>query len=136
MFTDQEFFEYGKSRVAYYTGLQPTEYLQFLRDSICVLDRAVSAARTHPGEPDDKVAYVRVSTEDQADRGVSLAAQESRIAAYATALGLDVAEVVRDAGASAKTLDRPGMRRILEGVREGRIGRVAALKLDRITRST
>lgn len=82
------------------------------------------------------VAYVRVSTEDQADKGVSLAAQEARIAAYATALGLDVAEVVREAGASAKTLERPGMRRVLEGVRAGRIGRVIALKLDRLTRST
>lgn len=82
------------------------------------------------------VAYVRVSTEDQADRGVSLDAQEARIAAYAIALGLEVSEFVRDAGASAKSLDRAGMTRILEGVRAGRIGRVIALKLDRLTRST
>jgi site-specific DNA recombinase len=82
------------------------------------------------------VAYVRVSTEDQADKGVSLDAQEARIAAYAVALGLEVSEVIRDAGASAKTLERPGMTRILQGVRVGRVGRVIALKLDRLTRST
>lgn len=88
--------------------------------------------------PQDRVtvAYVRVSTEDQAGHGVSLEAQEARIAAYAMALGLEVFEVVRDAAASAKSLDRPGMARILTGVREGCIGRVVALKLDRLTRST
>lgn len=49
------------------------------------------------------VAYVRVSTEDQATTGVSLDAQEARIAAYCTAMGWGVSEVVRDAGESAKS---------------------------------
>jgi len=82
------------------------------------------------------VAYIRVSSEDQATSGVSLDAQAARIAAYATAMGWDLAEVVRDAGSSAKSLKRPGMKRILDGVRGGEIGRVIALKLDRLTRST
>jgi DNA invertase Pin-like site-specific DNA recombinase len=82
------------------------------------------------------VAYVRVSTEDQATDGVSLDAQEARIGAYAIALGFEVSEVIRDAGASAKSLQRPGMLRLLDGVRFGEIGRVVILKLDRITRST
>ncbi len=82
------------------------------------------------------VAYVRVSTEEQATSGVSLAAQEARIGAYALALGFEIAETVQDAGQSAKTLQRPGIARILEGVRSGTIGRVVILKLDRITRST
>lgn len=82
------------------------------------------------------VAYVRVSTEDQATNGASLDAQEARIAAYCTALGWDVSEVIRDAGTSAKSLQRPGIGKILAGVRAGAIGRVVILKLDRITRST
>lgn len=82
------------------------------------------------------VAYVRVSTEEQAESGVSLAAQEARIAAYAVALGIEIGEVICDRGVSAKSLDRPGMQQILAGVRDGRIGRVIALKLDRLTRST
>jgi site-specific DNA recombinase len=82
------------------------------------------------------IGYVRVSSDDQAEKGVSLDAQETRIAAYAAALGLELGEIVRDAGASAKSLQRPGMVRILAGVQEGRVGRVIALKLDRITRST
>lgn len=82
------------------------------------------------------VAYVRVSTDDQAREGVSLDAQEARIAAYCAAMGWPVSEVIRDAGASAKSLQRPGMTRLLADVRAGSIGRVVALKLDRLTRST
>lgn len=92
--------------------------------------------KTAPKQDRVTVCYVRVSVEDADGKGVSLDAQEARIAAYAVALGLEVSEVIRDAGASAKTLDRPGMARVLQGVREGRIGRVIALKLDRLTRST
>jgi DNA invertase Pin-like site-specific DNA recombinase len=82
------------------------------------------------------VAYVRVSTQDQATEGVSLDAQEARIAAYCVAMGFDVSEVVRDAGESAKSLQRPGMAKILEGLRSGSVDRVVVLKLDRLTRST
>jgi DNA invertase Pin-like site-specific DNA recombinase len=82
------------------------------------------------------VAYVRVSTQDQANEGVSLDAQEARIAAYGAAMGFDVSEVIRDAGESAKSLQRPGMARILADVRAGSIERVIVLKLDRLTRST
>lgn len=82
------------------------------------------------------VAYVRVSTQDQAAEGVSLDAQEARVAAYCVAMGFEVSGVIRDAGESAKSLQRPGMARILEGVRGGSIGRVVVLKLDRLTRST
>jgi DNA invertase Pin-like site-specific DNA recombinase len=82
------------------------------------------------------VAYVRVSTQDQATEGVSLAAQEAKIAAYGTAMGFDVSEVICDAGESAKSLQRPGMAKVLAGVRAGSIERVIVLKLDRLTRST
>jgi site-specific DNA recombinase len=81
------------------------------------------------------IAYVRVSTQDQANEGVSLDAQEARIAAYCTAMGFGASEVIRDAGESAKSLQRPGMAQILAGVRAGSIGRVVILKLDRLTRS-
>ena len=42
---------------------------------------------------------------------------------------------MRDAGKSAKTLERPGLSRILEAVEAGTIGAVVVLKLDRLTRS-
>lgn len=82
------------------------------------------------------IAYVRVSTQDQANEGVSLDAQEARIGAYCVAMGFTVSEAIRDAGESAKSLQRPGMARVLAGVRDGSIERVVVLKLDRLTRST
>ena len=81
------------------------------------------------------VGYVRVSTEDQAREGVSLAAQEERIRAFAFATGRELAEVVVDAGESAKSLKRPGLTRILNELRDGEIEAVVVLKLDRLTRS-
>jgi DNA invertase Pin-like site-specific DNA recombinase len=81
------------------------------------------------------VAYCRVSTEDQATHGVSLDQQRTRIEAYAIATGREVDEFIVDAGESAKSLRRPGMIRLLEGVKNGSIGAVIVLKLDRATRS-
>lgn len=81
------------------------------------------------------VAYVRVSTEEQAGAGVSLAAQEERLRAYGLATRHYIDDVIVDAGMSAKNLARPGMLRILEGLRSREIGAVIVLKLDRLTRS-
>ena len=81
------------------------------------------------------VGYVRVSSDDQAQHGVSLEAQEARIRAFAVATARSLDEVIIDAGISAKTLVRPGMARIIEGVKNGTIGTVIVLKLDRMTRS-
>lgn len=81
------------------------------------------------------VGYVRVSSSDQAQLGVSLDAQEARIAAYAAAMGWELSEIVCDAGESAKSLKRPGISKILVGVSGRTIGRVIILKLDRLTRS-
>jgi DNA invertase Pin-like site-specific DNA recombinase len=81
------------------------------------------------------IAYVRVSTDKQADHGVSLEAQESKVRAYAALYDLDLVDVVVDAGASAKTLDRPGLTRGLAMVKRGEVDAVVVMKLDRLTRS-
>ncbi|MGD1091497.1 MAG: recombinase family protein, partial [Bryobacteraceae bacterium] len=54
--------------------------------------------------------YVRVSTDRQADLGVSLEAQEAKIRAMATVRGVALEEVIVDGGESAKDLNRPGVR--------------------------
>jgi len=89
-------------------------------------------------EPQNRriVAYIRVSTDDQAVNGVSIDAQKARLSSYAAAMALDVSEIVVDAGESAKSLQRPGLQQILAGVRSYEIGTVIVLKLDRLTRST
>lgn len=81
------------------------------------------------------VAYIRVSTDQQAVEGVSLEAQRTRLAAYAEALDLDLVAVREDAGVSAKSLDRPGLRAALADLDEGRATGVLVAKLDRLTRS-
>ena len=81
------------------------------------------------------VAYVRVSTDKQADHGVSLEAQEAKIRAYASVYDLDLVEVVVDGGASAKTLDRVGLTRVLAMLKRGEVDAVVVMKLDRLTRS-
>lgn len=81
------------------------------------------------------IAYVRVSTDKQAEKGVSLEAQRAKLAAYADLYDLDVVEVVVDAGVSAKTLQRPGLTRALDMLRKGAADALLVVKLDRLTRS-
>lgn len=81
------------------------------------------------------IGYVRVSTEKQADRGVSIAAQAEKIRAMAVVQGADVVGVVVDAGTSAKSLRRPGMARVLALVDTRAVDAVIVAKLDRLTRS-
>ena len=81
------------------------------------------------------VAYLRVSTDKQADRGVSLDAQRAKVAAYAQLYDLELVEVIVDAGESAKSLDRPGLTRALAMLEAGDAEALLVVKLDRLTRS-
>ena len=81
------------------------------------------------------VAYVRVSTEEQASHGVSLAAQEAKLRAYCDLYDHELAEVIVDAGQSAKTLARPGLQQALAMLKTGEAQGLLVLKLDRLTRS-
>jgi site-specific DNA recombinase len=82
------------------------------------------------------VAYCRVSTEEQAKEGVSLAAQRMSLEKYAAALGHELVDVIEDAGISAKSLKRPGLKRVLKMLRAREVEGVLITKLDRLTRST
>lgn len=81
------------------------------------------------------VGYVRVSTDEQSTRGVSLAEQRAKLEGYANLYGLQLVAVVEDAGVSAKTLDRPGLRQVLTMLVRGDVQAVVVAKLDRLTRS-
>lgn len=81
------------------------------------------------------IAYIRVSTDKQAEHGVSLEAQRAKLEAYAALFDLDLIAVEVDAGASAKSLDRPALQRTLAAVRAGKAEAVLVAKLDRLTRS-
>lgn len=79
--------------------------------------------------------YTRVSTDDQAQSGVSLAMQEAQCRAMATATGVERVEVVVDDGYSGKDLKRPGMQRLLAAIESRAVAGIIVWKLDRLTRS-
>ena len=81
------------------------------------------------------IGYVRVSTGRQADQGSSLEAQAARIQAMATVQDAELLDVVVDGGESAKSLNRPGLRRVLALVESGKVDTVIVAKLDRLSRS-
>lgn len=81
------------------------------------------------------VGYVRVSTDIQAQEGVSLDAQKLRIQAHCTAMDIKLVDIVTDAGESAKSLDRPGIQAALKMLRQGKADALIVMKLDRLTRS-
>lgn len=81
------------------------------------------------------IGYVRVSTDRQADKGVSLEAQEAKIRAMATVQGADLLDVIVDGGESAKSLNRPGLQKLLAMVNKGEVQAIIIAKLDRLTRS-
>lgn len=81
------------------------------------------------------IAYVRVSTEEQATHGVSLGAQEAKCRQYCELFGHELLEVIVDAGQSAKTLNRPGLQDCLRQLKTGQAEGLLVLKLDRLTRS-
>lgn len=81
------------------------------------------------------VGYIRVSSEDQAQSGLSLEHQRAKIEAYALATDLHLVGVIEDAGKSGKSLNREGVQKVLSMVRRGEVQAVVVLRLDRLTRS-
>lgn len=93
--------------------------------------------RSIPQTPTNRaVAYIRVSTCEQAREGVSLDAQEARIRAYCTMAGLELMTVIREEGVTAsKALStREGGRELEHLLSSGQVQHVAGVKLDRLFR--
>ncbi|MFC1482191.1 recombinase family protein [Myxococcota bacterium] len=88
-------------------------------------------------DPRKVVAYIRVSTDEQAVEGISLDAQQASIGAYCTLRNLELVDLVADPGVSgAKPLARrAGGQRVLELIKDRLVGGVVAVKLDRVFRS-
>lgn len=81
------------------------------------------------------VGYLRVSSDKQADHGVSLDAQRTKLTAYAALYDIELVTIIVDAGVSAKTLQRPGLQQALGMLRHGEADALLVAKLDRLTRS-
>lgn len=80
------------------------------------------------------IGYIRVSTEEQAKEGISLAAQEAKIRAYASLNDLELTAVITDAAKSGKTTDREGLQQALAMIASGEAQAIIVCKLDRLSR--
>ncbi|MFH2204435.1 MAG: recombinase family protein [Elusimicrobiota bacterium] len=78
--------------------------------------------------------YVRVSTEEQAKTGYSIAAQIEKLEGTAQFNKWILLPAYVDDGYSGKDLNRPAMRRLLEDARKKKFDLVLVFKLDRFSR--
>lgn len=83
--------------------------------------------------PKQAIIYCRVSTQEQADSGLGLEAQEEKCRAYCIANDWKVIDSYVDAGISAKSIDRPQLQNALAALKPNTV--LVVLKLDRLTRS-
>lgn len=83
------------------------------------------------------ILYIRVSTDEQSNEGVSIAAQQAKLLSYCQQRNLEVVDVVIDAGISGgKYLSqRPGGQKVLEAIAQRKATHVVAAKLDRLFRN-
>jgi site-specific DNA recombinase len=80
------------------------------------------------------ILYARVSTDEQARSGYSLAQQLEALRQYAEQEGYEVLEEVSDPGQSGASLERPGMDRVRDLVAAGGVSVVLAQDRDRFAR--
>lgn len=80
------------------------------------------------------IAYTRVSTEEQTNEGVSLAAQSAKIASWAEFNGYEIVGRYTDAGMSGSKADRPGLTQALTIISKG--DALVTYSLSRLSRST
>lgn len=81
------------------------------------------------------IGYVRVSTEHQADEGISLATQRAKIEAWCQLNDYELVAIYEDAGISGKTISkRPQLQMALSAMKNGMA--LIVYSLSRLARST
>jgi DNA invertase Pin-like site-specific DNA recombinase len=81
------------------------------------------------------IAYLRVSTDEQAQGGAGLEAQRAAILAEAERRGWSEVRFIEDAGFSGKDTRRPGLQLALEILERGEAAGLVVSKMDRLSRS-
>src|SRR5215218_8939550 len=84
--------------------------------------------------PKKAILYARVSTDEQARSGYSLAQQIEALREYVGREGYEVLEEIVDPGQSGASLERPGMDRVRDLVSAGGVSVVFAQDRDRFSR--
>ncbi|MFB5761067.1 recombinase family protein [Paenibacillus medicaginis] len=79
-------------------------------------------------------AYIRVSTDEQVEKGNSLKEQKERLSAYCVAMGWEQPVFFEDDGFSAKDMRRPAAQEVISRVKNHDFDVVITSKLDRMSR--
>lgn len=80
------------------------------------------------------VAYLRVSTQGQADSGHGLEAQAAACRAYARMAGHDLVGVITERGVSGDKAERPALAQALAMIKSGDADAILVYRLDRLAR--
>jgi site-specific DNA recombinase len=80
-------------------------------------------------------AYIRVSTDEQANSGYSIQIQQERVTAQIIAKGWNIFKIYEDNGQSGGNLNRPAIQEMLMDIESGNIQAVVIYKLDRLSRN-
>jgi len=78
--------------------------------------------------------YCRVSTDMQREKGESIKSQKEKLFDYAKEKHLNPQTYIDD-GVSAKDTNRPALQKLIQDIKDNKIGMVLVTKIDRITRN-
>lgn len=92
-------------------------------------------AEATPSTRPHLIGYIRVSTDEQANEGMSLSFQRRKIEAYCELHDLHLVEILEDAGLSGRDSNRPAYQQLLQRITDPQIAGVIVYRLDRLTRS-
>lgn len=83
------------------------------------------------------IAYIRVSSQRQVDEGGSLESQTKQVRQFAASHGLELIQIFREEGESAKSERRPELQRMLKfcSDKKSRVQVVIIPKIDRLSRN-
>jgi len=98
--------------------------------------RARDKGRPARVQPPLVALYARVSTDEQAQEGVSIDAQLKALRAWGKLKGWQIAGEYVDEGYSGTTDNRPNFQRLMLDAKRGQCNVVAVAKLDRFMRNT
>src|SRR5215813_1348062 len=87
------------------------------------------------GEGTSVCGYARVSTSEQSDSGLGLAAQKAAIHAEAKRHGWTLIAIYEDVASGRSLRQRPGLEAAFEAVANGKADGLIVSRLDRLSRS-
>jgi len=82
------------------------------------------------------IGYIRVSTNEQAESGLSLKSQQKKIQAYCELYGLALDDLLTDTTSGKSINGRPAFKRLVFLAETNQVEHVVILKLDRMARNT